>query len=426
MLSPADADLAKRDESLAGLATLLDPDAFADALRVEWGNETVESAELVYLRYKPATNCVAAYRVRAGGSTLPVYAKAHATDAGSKLWKARALDLGDPVRAPRRAFLEARGIAIFAFPEDAKLRALARLGDPLRRRRLFDRVFRGRPGAGDGSLHTLAYKPERRYVGRFRAADGANALVKFYAPAGFPRAEASCRAFESRDVLRLAERCGDSKRHHILAFEWLPGRTLRESLADHEEVGAPERVGVALAELHAQKRGKLRPQRTKAKIAKLRELGATVGFLCPSLANHVTSLSERIASRLAVSNRRHCAIHGDLYDKQILLDGDRVAIVDVDQAAFGDARSDLGLFIAHLERDGLAGGPSRSRIDAVTEALLSGYQEAAGTRVEGLEAYIAEGLLGLAHHPFRSHQPRWPEHTERILARAEAVLAGAR
>ena len=108
----------------------------------------------------------------------------------------------------------------------------------------------------------------------------------------------------------------------------------------------------------------------------------------------------------------------------MLVGPERITILDLDQAALGDPRSDLGLFIAHLERDHLLGRLNAMRVAEAASALVQGYQEAAGTPVKGLAAHVADGLLRLAHHPFRSHSPGWPDETVRILERVEEILEG--
>jgi tRNA A-37 threonylcarbamoyl transferase component Bud32 len=422
MLSAADAALAKRDGGISGLATVLDPDALADELRRAWG-QSIELAELTYLRYKPATNCIAAFRVRVDGRDITLYAKAHGSDAAGKLRKAIDVDSAQRNGACERLVLEAQGVVVFAFPDDAKLGVLSRLADPERRRALLTRILTKRGVVGDEPVDALSYKPERRYVGRIQPANGEPAALKFYAPEGYPSAIRGCRAFESREVLRIAKKCGGSKRHRVLAFEWLYGRPLREAFSD-DRIGTESvsKVGAALAELHAQPGEKLLPLSQERYLAKLDELASTLVVLCPEISDLARSQAERIATHLAESQSRR-AIHGDLYDKQILLDGDRVEILDMDQAALGDPRLDLGQFLAHLERDSLQGKLARTRIDELRGWLLEGYQQVTGSRVDGLDAYVADSLFRLAHHPFRSHEPGWPGRTEQILSRVEEILA---
>jgi len=419
MLSPADSDLVERDVGLPGLATLLDPVAFVDAWRRHSGDAAVADAALTYLRYKPGTNCIAAYRIRSAQASRCVYAKAFGADAADKLQKARG-------RLPG-IVCGNLGIAAFAFPADAKLRTLSRLAVPARRRALLTRIFDGSEAHRDGALDPLAYKPERRYVARFEPANGTGAVLKFYAPEGFPAAARSCKAFASRGVLRIPRKSGGSKRHRILAFEWLRGAPLREILADPAaDVGVLARVGAALGELHAQGDASLARRSAPADTVKLLELATTLGFLCPSLASRAAALAARVAASLAGTAGVPRAIHGDFYDKQVLVGAERIAILDLDQAAWGDPRSDLGLFVAHLERDCLLGRLDAARFAAAAGELVEGYQQTAGVPVAGLGVHVADGLLRLAHHPFRGHMPGWPDATARILDRVDEILAGPR
>ena len=426
MLSHADASLAKRDRGIAGLALLLNPEAFVAELRAVWDRGEIDSAELGYVRYKPGTNCVAGYVIQAGGRTLQLYAKAHASDAEVKLHKARARD-GVAGEADRgRVLMEKLGVVVSVFPDDAKVRVLARLDDAEGRRRLLARVLRDRPDLTDGSIQTLAYKPERRYVGRFMPTGGPDVVLKFYADSGYPAALRNTRALESRGALRLATRTGRSKRYCVLALEWLPGRTLREELASPgARLEVVARVGEAMAEFHGQEAPKLSAQPPGAESARLRSTAETLGILCPALAERADALAGRVAARLDGSAAGPRPIHGDLYDKQVLVDGDAVAIVDLDQAALGDPRADLGLFIAHLERQAVVGRIEPERVHRVAEALLEGYQRASGSPVRGLGPHVADGLMSLAHHPFRTRQPDWPVGTEQILDRAEEILGSS-
>src|SRR5919201_2297370 len=85
MLSPADADLVRRDPALPGLALLLDPGAFAAALRRAAPRLGAEETRITYVRYKPGTSCLVGYRLVAAGRDTAVSAAAYRPDAHDKL-----------------------------------------------------------------------------------------------------------------------------------------------------------------------------------------------------------------------------------------------------------------------------------------------------------------------------------------------------
>src|SRR4051794_3279027 len=88
MLCPADTDLVRRDSALPGLATLLDPDAFAAALCRAVPGLGVEGGRITYVRYKPGTSCLVGYRLATAGKVVIVAAAAFRSDAADKLAKA--------------------------------------------------------------------------------------------------------------------------------------------------------------------------------------------------------------------------------------------------------------------------------------------------------------------------------------------------
>ena len=70
MLSPADADLVRRDPAIAGLATVLDEGAFLDTLAPLLPAVSLHSIRPLYARYKPMTRCVVGYQVEEADLTL--------------------------------------------------------------------------------------------------------------------------------------------------------------------------------------------------------------------------------------------------------------------------------------------------------------------------------------------------------------------
>ena len=455
MLSPGDTQLVARDRAIPGLATLLDPEGFAEAVRRHVPDIGTGTPTLSYLRYKPGMNCLAAYRFEGGAAPLDLYAKAHAHDGNVKLRKGARRELLGVVGAGR-VLLAEHAIVVRIFPNDHALKALARLADVDARRRLFARVVPGHPDARNGALRTLCYKPERRYVGRLETDAGALVALKFYTNEAFPRAHASASAFVSRGTLRVARAVGASERRGVLALEWLAGCSLESVLRDRAEdqrIDATlEHVGAALAELHRQDpqepqepeepRHAEEPQRPRgpqqptllpvrtldAEVEALRALSAAVAALCPRLAQAAAALGRRLAAALAECAGAVRAVHGDFYAKQVLLAGDRVGILDLDEAAWGDPAADLGLFIAHLERDAIEGRRlPGGGVERAAAALLAGYEREAGYRFgRELAVRTAVGLMHLAPEPFRYHQPDWPERTEEILCWADAILRGIR
>jgi len=432
MLSPPEADLVRRDGVLPGLATVLDPEALLAALAPVFPTADVRAASIRYVRYKPHTNCLVAYRLDVDGTesqAVDVHAKVHRLDAPEKLGKARQ-DAHVPGQlGPGRIVLEDRGLVVWVFPNDLRLRTVRRLADGNARARLLRRLFPDRPELWAGTLRTLRYKPERRYVAQLETAGAAQAVLKVHAAPRYQRAAASAAAFCSRAPLRVPRVLGRSDSRGIVALEWLPGRLLGAVLSEGAAaLDAVTAVGAALGALHSQRDACVPAIGRGTEVAALFALAADLGFLCPDLARPARELAAQLAARLAQTSPELRPIHGDFYADQVLLSGASVAIFDIDQAALGDPAADLGTFTAHLERDALGGGPPAERVPVLRTALLEGYRAATGRPASppppGVDLHTAVGLFRLAPEPFRAREPDWPQRIAAILARAATAAAG--
>jgi hypothetical protein len=216
MLSAPDADLVRRETALPGLATLLDPDAFAAVLRdaalARWPDEV----RVTYVRYKPGTSCLVGYRVESAGAVDLAFATAHRADAGAK-WAKEA--------SACRVILNDRAVFVRLFPDDDGLAVLRRLAEPAGRAVLLKKMLPGRPDLWEGALEALRYKPRRRYVGLLSVGGQPQAVLKAHTADGYDLALANARAIRSSPCLP-PRRLGRSRRHRLLAFEWRSGLLL--------------------------------------------------------------------------------------------------------------------------------------------------------------------------------------------------------
>jgi aminoglycoside phosphotransferase (APT) family kinase protein len=408
---------------------LLDPEAFLAAVQACAGEDAdLATARISYIRYKPRTSCLVAYQLDAAGSVMDVYARAHRTDALDKLRTARerasvsgSLGFGSVV-------LEDRALVVSAFPNDRRLGALRRLEDKESRDRLFQRLVPHRPDLWAGTVRRIAYKPERRYVAQLVVGEQAPALLKIYTGDDYPRALANATAFKSSGPLRLAESLGHSNRRHVLAQQWLSGRSVNDALSDpHLDLQTLTVVGAALAALHAQDAKALTRLTPDVLATILGEVAAAVGSICPQLEKRAHDLARRLAARLVDEPQADRPIHGDFYARQVLVGGDTAAILDLDEAALGNPAIDLGNFVAHLERDALRGDLSPGRVESLKDAFIDGYRVASRNSIRRtIQLYAAVGLLRLAPQAFRyDRQPNWREQTEAIVERTEALMEEA-
>ena len=327
MLSPHDAQVVRRDPALPGLATLLDPGAFLAALRARLPGVDLRGAANHYVRYKPGTSCLAAYRIAsAGDEALDAYAKAYRPDDRAKVRKRLDAPGVATVLGPGPFLLDDVAVLVCPFPNDAEVEVLPVLGDRQGRADLLRRVLPDRPDLWEGELRPLAYKPERRYVARLDVGGDPRAVIKAYSPDGFARVSRSAKLLRSRGPLRLPRRLGRSERHRVLALDWIPGRPLNEVLATPTFDPRPlESVGGALAVLHAAAGGKLEVVDRGAESAGLLAVADGLASMAGRTpAAEAVAIARQLTSRLADRRPRVVSTHGDLHPQQVIISGEEI------------------------------------------------------------------------------------------------------
>jgi hypothetical protein len=298
-----------------------------------------QRCERVNAKYRVGDSLRVAYRVGdhiVAGRTFPgrserVYEQAAAA----------AFDAGDAPAVLHAAELET---VFWVFPNDRRLTALRLLADGS-----LDRLT-GHRGV---RAQLVAYAPERAATVRCRAAGRVVAYVKLHWDAAereLARTDAAAQAIGADDEhVRIPRVLGSTQ--DVLVLEPLPGERL-----DGMREPALERLGTALARLHAVAPPPRRFDRVDP--GRLDRAAEIVAAARPDCAAAAARLRERLAATPGDGPAVH--LHGDPNLRNALLDGDRIALVDLEDAAAGPAAADLGFVIA--------GGSRRH-----AAALLRGY-----------------------------------------------------
>lgn len=416
--------MVRRDRELPGLATLLDPEALAGALARSRPGVQVDHVQLTWTAYRPHTHCLVGYRLTVGGQAVDAYARAYRADEPQKLLKDGTRNATAGLLGPGRITCGRAAFVVSIFPNDARLQGLRQLSHGRRRGTLLQPLLPWDERANPGTLETLRYKPERRYVGRLtesRAEQPRALKVKLYTASSWRAARRSALAFTSRDPLRTARCVGALNR--VVGFEWVTGEPLTTALRSRPPEGLMRLVGAALAEVHAQEPTGLRRLERHVEAATLIDAAHKLAFLCPRIGSQSRRLAERLASWLAGKSPVDRPIHGDFHAQQVLVEGDTIIVLDFDRAARGDPAVDLGQFVAHLEHGALSGTFEPHAVDSLWQWLAEGYRLTAGNLPADLNLYAAVGLVRAAVDCHRHREPDWPERIEQLVDRAEAMAA---
>lgn len=426
MLQSKDQELTRRDPALHGLPYLLDPGHLLELLSAHIDTRGLSDFQLSYVRYKPGMNCLGRYEFQFDGQPLRAYAKAFGADAGRKLNKTLEIRHIESPFGVGRIVLPEQGLFLSFFPNDLKLRSIVRLGNPALRGNLLKRVFHRSEGWDKAADTILNYKPERRLVARLDKPGGQSATVKFYTRREFSR-NMHVRNRQAKGVSVMMPRCiGASTKHCAYAFEWIPGATLR-SYASYPAVSEKNfhKAGRLISRYHSGSATGLDVENDSASSQSLGALAGQLAFLLPELGDRARNLATDLQSRLGVGSAELCPVHGDFYDKQIIVGAGGLSLIDFDRAHLGSACEDIACFLAHQEllviKNQATGKQSVSDRSA---AFLAGYAEAGGHfEEEQLPGWIALHLLRLSHNPFRDRSPDWPNQTAKILQKAEEFMS---
>jgi Ser/Thr protein kinase RdoA (MazF antagonist) len=215
------------------------------------------------------------------------------------------------------------------------------------------------------AMQELKHKPGRRRTLRARGSRR-TAIVKLYESERAPLVAARVAALSAGppeprtpEVLHL-----DPARRMLVVSE-IAGTPLRRSIVVGD-VAACARVGRALAGWHRAWR-KTSPNGLDPHTMEDEER-----ILLSQAEQAPANVRALVRSELpALRSEWPCTtvIHRDLYEEQVLL-GDRVGLIDLDDAALGPPELDVGNLIAHVELLELREG---ANCRASRDALLSGY-----------------------------------------------------
>ncbi|MCK6262123.1 phosphotransferase [Vibrio sp. ZSDE26] len=416
--------LVKRDPNITGFDLILDDQAMLLVIQQHFPQLNVTSVQKHYLRYKQTTNCLARYHITTNSTRQELYVKAFTKKDDFKLTKALLLQQQERRHDDlnfnqkdyfQRYVLVEHKLIFYGFPYDDKLKALPRLIKDASRQVLLERVLKHEGSLENTHITPLQYKPERRFVAKLTQPSGEHFLIKLHTAHRYQLASQAQQL--KMDEKRLLTITGRSSKHHILMYRWIEGDNLTDSY--HGEGFDLEHIrstGQYLARFHRSKKKRLNTRNNDEFTHVLTQLGEGISHLLPALKPRIKALLPSLTTAINSLHSKLRRIHGDFYSKQVLLTRKGIQFIDFDDVCIWYPAYDLGLFIAHLERDALSGIITHGLANQITQSLLEGYAEIHPYSKKEVELFIAVGLLQLAHHPFRNANPQWPSVISLIIS----------
>jgi Ser/Thr protein kinase RdoA (MazF antagonist) len=314
--------------------------------------------------------------------------------------------------------------------DDPALPQLASLLNPGRMNTVLARADLGTL-RGEESIHMVRHKPGRRAIIRYDVASRTGTTETLFGKTF--SSERGPRVYRVISTIAAAQALGAEvavpepvafdPELKLLLQRATPGRPVVERIRTGD-TSSTEAIAEAINHLHGSGLDLGRRHDLDREFAPLPGRVADVGSHAPHLriaAEHC--LRDLLTRRDVAAKWRWQPVHRDFYHDQVLIDGDRLAILDLDDAAMSEPAVDIANFAAHLrllgiqERDDPAAfAPARRAFMTRAAALDPGLDE---SLLCLLEAATLVRLAGI--HVSRDNGARV---AQRLLVESHALLAG--
>jgi hypothetical protein len=209
-------------------------------------------------------------------------------------------------------------------------------------------------------------------------------------------------------------------------FGHVPGVALFSLVQDDHFPALCRRTGEALRRFHALRVDVDDVFDVGAQVKRLTENATEFAWMLPAEAERIAAIEREITRRVIAEPRSPLRlIHRDFHGDNILVsDGGRLALLDFEDCAMGEAADDVGSNWAQLTWHVHRAGPRSAGPAAACRAFLDGYLEAAdGPTMNRLPAYAAMHCFLYAHQCLR-HPRDAARHddAQAMLAACERVL----
>lgn len=441
-----------RDPDFPGLVAALDDRTVLAGLRrtaPECGEDVrVLGVNVMDVRYRPGGPCWILYRLKlrvgdqrsvrqlVAGRVLGRDDHEEAVpEAVRRRYEAqRAKGLVQGLRTPVIRLPEVP-MVLYAFPVDTSLPGLFDAVDPEAMRRHFGRMWsRRKVRVRRVHVRPLGYTPHARAAFHYEVLSETKdtGLPEMRRLIGKMHAKKStARLFADQWALWHAAR-GRVNLAPPVGFVDTVGLTLQEQMRGQRLGGlvtAPglrklvARTARMLATLHGLSAPLSARRRPVEEAQTVHRWAGVLITIRSDLAGRVEALRDRLAAHVEARARLSGPIHADFHHTNVLVDGDEVTIIDLDEMAWGDPMVDVGRFLASLRVPARRAFGDIDGLVEVGELFLEEYLRRAGGEERQARLFEAASLFIAAGSAFRIQRPTWEEEVCELLDEAERVFA---
>lgn len=212
----------------------------------------------------------------------------------------------------------------------------------------------------------------------------------------------------------------------VLVQEEAPGISFQRVFLDgqgREVDSAARRVARALAALHLDQIHTGQRRLLQDRVANLKKVARLLQWACPDLKEDVASIVRTAASRSEEIPLG--PTHLDLKTDHILLDNERISLLDLDSFALADQVFDVAYILAQMfGKRSLFLGPHDGLQSAARAFAEEYFNHVPGAWRSRLAHNYASAALKVALGFFRRQEPQWSEKAATLVAEAKDSLAG--
>lgn len=309
---------------------------------------------------------------------------------------------------------DADRIAVWRFPHDPDLPGLPSAYNKPSVERLLSELNLGQ---GRVRLSVRAYRPRRRAVVEAVGKSG-RVFVKAVRPQRVEALHARHRLCIAHDVPVPHSLGWDAR--GLLVLQALSGSTLRETIRSGKDVPSGESI---LGMLNRLPRELASGPRRQSWLDRVEHYAAIVGVIAPTEGERVRAIAESIRFEADVGPT--VAVHGDLYESQLLVKDSRLCgLLDIDGAGPGDRLDDLGCLLGHLSVLAHLDRKHGRAINAIGAEYLACFDHTVDRA--DLRYRAAAVVVSLIAGPHRVQSPHWQVDTRRLIDLADQWLKSAR
>lgn len=317
-------------------------------------------------------------------------------------------------------------------PLDPAFPHLVRFYDPAYVAGLLDGVLGGAGTGGGFQVQPVRYRPRQRHVLRYTAiaSPGVAVFAKIYHDGTAARlrglASRLAEPVASGLPAQIARPLPTSPDHRAGLWFHAAGRPLWQALCnDPASFPMAAVAGAALRAIHDIASGPVAAERGVAdEVAAATRASAHITGLLPALGDRLRRLLDGVGERVqGLPAEAPALTHGDAKCDNLLVDRDRLTVIDLDRCGYADPALDIGKFLADLrwwcERNSLD-------TETVQALFLAGYGDCDRARLARARAYEVLFQVKIAARRLGVDDPAWVQRVTGALGRAESLMARLR